>query len=211
MRLDVTVTRRDSVVDAAGAFAAREIHIMKPNDDVLRAQVQALLDGGGAHARASEVLRGFPRRWIGERPTGFAHSPWELLEHVRIAQHDILQYCLDPRYRSPKWPQGYWPKDPRPPSGTAWTKSARAFLADLQACKRIARDRKTDLLAALPHAKDVTWLQELFLVADHNAYHLGQLMQLRRALESRGSAAGLRAARARSLTGTLPPPRRRRR
>jgi hypothetical protein len=159
-------------------------------DASLRTQVLGLLDGGGAHLRAREILRGFSRRYVGRRPTGVAHSAWEVLEHLRIAQHDILQYCLDPMYRSPRWPQGYWPKEPEPPTPDAWTRSARAFLAGLQACKSVARNRGIDLLAGLPHEPDVTWLQELFLVADHNAYHLGQLMLLRRAVESETASPG---------------------
>lgn len=154
-------------------------------DPAVRAHVLAVLDGGGAHARAGEVLRDFPRREAGRRLPGFAHSAWELLEHLRIAQNDILRFGLEPRYRSPKWPRGYWPKHPEPPNPAAWPDSSRAFLADLRACQRIARDRRIDLLAPLVHAPDATWLHELLLVADHNAYHLGQLMQLRRALESR--------------------------
>jgi hypothetical protein len=147
--------------------------------------VIALIDGGGAHPRAAEVLRGFPERDAGIRPPGFAHSAWELLEHLRIAQKDILRFGLEPRYRSPKWPEGYWPRRPAPPSTSAWGTSARAFLADLRSCKHIARNRRIDLLASLPHAPEANWFQELLLVADHNAWHLGQLMQLRRALEAR--------------------------
>lgn len=154
-------------------------------DASLRAHILALLDGGGAHPRAVDVLRGFPKRDAGARLPGFAHSAWELLEHLRIAQNDILRFGLEPRYRSPKWPQGYWPKRPELPHPSAWGTSARAFLADLRACRRIARNRRIDLLAPLPHAPEATWLQELLLVADHNAWHLGQLLQLRRGLESR--------------------------
>lgn len=154
------------------------------NDTALRSHVLAVLDGGGAHARARDVLRGFPRRDAGLRLPGFAHSAWELLEHLRIAQNDILRFGQEPRYRSPKWPEGYWPRSPQAPTASAWQGSARAFLDDLRACQRIARDRRIDLLAPLRHSPDATWLHELLLVADHNAYHLGQLMQLRRALES---------------------------
>jgi hypothetical protein len=157
---------------------------MTTADAELRSQIATLLDGGAAHARASDILRGFPRARLGERLPGFTHSAWELLEHLRIAQKDILRFCLEPRYRSPAWPKGYWPKQPAPPNAQAWTRSSRSFLADLRTCLRIARDRRTDLLAPFPHSPDATWLYELCLVADHNAYHLGQLMLLRRALES---------------------------
>lgn len=145
-----------------------------------------MIDGGGAHPRAADVLRGFPKRDAGICPPGFAHSAWELLEHLRLAQNDILRFGLEPRYRSPKWPQGYWPRRRAPPNPSAWGISARAFLTDLRACQRIARDRRIDLLAPLPHALEANWLLELLLVADHNAWHLGQLMQLRRGLEARG-------------------------
>jgi hypothetical protein len=158
--------------------------VMTTVDAELRSQIVTLLDGGAAHARAKEILRGFPRSRIGERLPGFAHSAWELLEHLRIGQNDILRFCLEPRYRSPAWPKDYWPKQPAPSNKQAWTRSARSFLADLRACVRVARDRRIDLLAPLPHSPDATWLYELCLVADHNTYHLGQLMLVRRALES---------------------------
>ena len=148
----------------------------------LRQTVLVLLDGGRAHLRARDVLKGFPQRLRGARPPGFPHSPWQLLEHLRIAQHDILRFCVDPKHRSPKWPAGYWPEQSSPRDDAAWQRSARSFLADLRACARVARDRRVDLLAPLAHTDGVSWLQQLFLVADHNAYHLGQLMQLRRVL-----------------------------
>jgi hypothetical protein len=153
-------------------------------DRALRDEVLALLDGGRAHARAADVLKGFPRARAGERLRGFAHSAWELLEHLRIAQRDILRYGLEPGHRSPPWPRGFWPRKPAPPDPRAWTRSSRAFLSDLQACGRIARDRGIDLLAPIAHAGGTNWLHGLCLIADHNAYHLGQLMLLRRALEA---------------------------
>jgi hypothetical protein len=152
------------------------------NPSALRQHVLTQLDGGRAHMRAREVLADFPARQRGARPRGFQHSAWQLLEHLRIAQRDILQYCRDPGHESPAWPEGFWPETPAPPDGKAWDKSARAFLADLRGCLREAKDRK-DLLAAIPHA-GVSWLHELLLIADHNSWHLGQLLQLRRALEA---------------------------
>ena len=151
------------------------------NASALRQHVQTLLDGGRAHMRAREVLAGFPVKKRGARPRGFQHSAWQLLEHLRIAQRDILQYCRDKDHESPPWPEGFWPKTPAPPDGKAWDRSVRAFLADLRSCQREAKNRK-DLLAAIPHA-GVSWLHELLLIADHNAWHLGQVLQLRRALE----------------------------
>lgn len=149
----------------------------------LRQHVVTLLDGGKAHTRAKDVLATFPRLRCGERPRGAQHSGWQLLEHLRIAQRDILDYARDPDHVSPPWPEGYWPKSPVPPHATAWDRSAAAFLADLRACVRAARDPRIDLLAAIPHC-GVTWLRELFLVADHNAWHLGQLVQLQRRLDA---------------------------
>jgi hypothetical protein len=154
------------------------------NDAILRRQVLTLLDGGRAHARARDVLARFPKRRCGERPPGFAHSAWQLLEHLRIAQRDILDFCMEARHRSPEWPDGYWPKSAAPRNAAAWDASARAFLGDLRACVALVRGRNIDLLADLPHVEGVTWLQELFLVADHNSWHLGQLLQLRRVLEA---------------------------
>jgi hypothetical protein len=153
-------------------------------DKKLSAAVLALLDEGGAHARARDVLRGFPHRRAGERPPGFAHSAWQLLEHLRFAQEDILRYCVDADYTEPRFPDDYWPKRPEPPTSAAWARSARSFLRDLGRAKRLTRAHASKLLASLPHVEGVTWLQEMLLIADHNAYHLGQLMLLRRALET---------------------------
>jgi hypothetical protein len=167
------------------AFAGMDLTKKK-----LCSAVLALLDSDGAHPRARDVLRGFPHRRCGERPPGFAHSAWELLEHLRIAQSDILRYCLDPGYRSPTFPEGYWPERAAPPRREGWARSTRAFLADIRAARALVRAHAGDLLASLPHVAGVTWLEEMLLVADHNAYHLGQLMQLRRVLEKTPPRAG---------------------
>jgi hypothetical protein len=104
------------------------------------------------------------------------HSPWELLEHLRIAQHDILVWSRDPSFVSPPWPDGYWPPTPAPPDAAAWARSRRAFLSDLRQALATARDPGIDLLAPLPHAPDASWLGQLFLVASHNSWHLGQMV-----------------------------------
>jgi hypothetical protein len=168
---------------------------MKRNDE-LRERVVELLSGGGAHATPSDVLKDFPPELRGEKPAGSPHTAWEILEHLRIAQHDLLEYALTPGFESPPWPEGYWPKSPRPPSAIAWTKSARAFLADVKKCIAITRDPKRDLLAPIAHAPDTNLLLQLFLVASHNSYHFGQIMLLRRTLEAR--AGGRRGGRARA-------------
>ncbi len=153
------------------------------NQDSLRQHVVLLLDGGKAHARAKDVLATFPADRCGKRPRGAQHSGWQLLEHMRIAQRDILEYARKPDWVSPPWPEGYWHESPKPPSASAWQRSATAFLTDLRACVRAARNPRIDLLADIPHC-GVSWLRELFLVADHNAWHLGQLVQLQRRLEA---------------------------
>jgi len=143
-----------------------------------------MLAGGGAHLPAQEVLSRFPVPLRGIKPRGAPHTPWQLLEHMRLAQWDILRFGLDPAHESPVWPDDYWPASAAPPDPRAWSRSVKAFLADLHALRRIALDRERDLLAPLAHAPDATWLGELYLVASHNSYHLGQLELLRRALEA---------------------------
>lgn len=166
----------------------------------LRALVLTLLDGGKAHARAAAVLDRFPVQLAGIRPPGCAHSAWELLEHLRIAQRDILDYCVDRDYEAPAWPEGYWPKTPAPRSAAAFRASARAFLADLAECAKIAKTRR-DLLADLPNVRGVSWLQELFLIANHNSYHLGQLMMLRGILQATAKPAANAKPRVRRAKG----------
>lgn len=161
----------------------------------LRRLVLLLLDGGRARARAAAVLDGFPIALAGERPGGATHSAWQLLEHLRIAQADILQYCIDADYEELPWPAGYWPTEVAPPTAAAWRRSAKQYLAALGMCAKVVRNRRIDLLSDLPFVPGVTWLQELFLIADHNAYHLGQLMLLRRMLEATPRPARRRARR----------------
>jgi hypothetical protein len=167
----------------------------------LRERVVDLLSGGGAHAGHREALSSFPVAWAGERLRGAPHTAWELLEHMRLAQRDLLEYSLIPGFESPLWPEGYWPRDSAPPNARAWSRSVRAFFADQRTLIAIARDRKRDLLAPLAHAPDTSLLLELFLAASHNSYHLGQIMWIQRTLETitrakrRGTARGKRASR----------------
>ena len=159
---------------------------MPPRDqmdhDSLRETVSLLLDGGRAHARARDVLAGFPKQ-RGERPSGFAHSAWQLLEHLRIAQDDILDFCVNAAYEHTRqWPDDYWPRDPEPPAGHAWTDSIASFGRSREALKRIARDEE-NLTAAVPTGTgSQTYLRAILLAADHAAYHVGQLVAVRRAL-----------------------------
>ena len=142
-----------------------------------------LLEGDRAHAALSRALADFPRALRGKKPRGAPHTPWELLEHLRIAQRDVLDFSRDPEHPSPPWPEGYWPPSPRPPSPHAWDASVRAFLSDLRALKRVARTYP-DLGARIPGTR-TSWLGQLYLVANHNSYHLGQLLLLRRQLAGR--------------------------
>lgn len=154
---------------------------MDERDEVLREQVAALLEGGQAHLPAEAVLAGAAARRQGARPAPGMHSPWELLEHLRLAQEDILRYTFDAAWRSPAWPAGYWPAEPAPAAG-AWEKSRRAFLDDLEEAKRRLRDPGLDLLARLPHGEGRTYLRQFLLIGDHNGYHLGQLVLTRKLL-----------------------------
>ena len=150
--------------------------------DPLRTELLLLLDGRRAHVSVLAAMTGFAPRERGHRPPGCAHSPWELVEHMRLAQQDILRYCTSTRYRALPFPAGYWPKRPAPPNGSAWARSVAAFRTDLNRLRNVVRDRKVDLLAPIPHL-GVSWLHELGIVANHNSYHAGQLVQLRKMMQ----------------------------
>lgn len=152
------------------------------NDQSLREHVVSLLRGGNAHTDFDSAVKGLPVDLRGKRPKGSPHSPWELLEHLRLAQSDILEFTRDPAHQSPKWPEGYWPKTPAPPTANAWAKSVKQFREDLNALCALVEDPSTDLFGRLPHGDGQTILREALLAADHNAYHLGQLVLVRRLL-----------------------------
>jgi len=153
------------------------------NDDRgLREHLISLLKGGGAHVHFMDAVEGFPEAKRGAFVAELPHTGWQLLEHVRIAQWDILEFSRNAKHVSPGFPEGYWPKTPGPPDDAAWTKSVDAFQHDLQELIKLVRNPKTDLYAKIPHGEGQTILREALLVADHNAYHLGQLVDLRRAL-----------------------------
>jgi hypothetical protein len=151
-------------------------------DQSLRDHVLELLRGGKAHLTFDAAIKNFPAALRGKRPSRSPHSAWELLEHLRIAQSDILEFSRDANYQSPAWPEGYWPKSPAPPNAGAWSKSVRAVRADLEAICALVADPSTDLQAPIPHGDGQTILREALLVADHNAYHLGQLVLIRKLL-----------------------------
>jgi len=152
------------------------------HDNALREHVLYLLDGEGAHAGFEKTVKAMPFELQGKRPANLPHSPWELLEHMRIAQWDILEYTRDAAHASPKFPDGYWPKDPAPPDERAWHKSVQEFRADLKAMAAIVADESNDLLAPIPHTEGKSILREALVLADHNSYHLGQLVLVRRLL-----------------------------
>jgi hypothetical protein len=156
------------------------------NDKALREHLVKLLKGGEAHADFKKVIEDFPAELRGKTPKGADHSAWELLEHLRIAQWDILDFSCNPDYKARKWPEGYWPGTAAPPDEKAWDKSVRAFQKDLKTMCELVSDEKTDLFAKIQHGDGQTVLREALLVADHNAYHLGQVVLLRRLLGAWG-------------------------
>lgn len=148
----------------------------------LRQHLLELLTGGHAHATFEDAVKGLPPKLRGIKPENFPHSPWMILEHLRIAQWDILEFSRNSKHESPKWPQGYWPKTEAPPSPEAWAKSAEQFESDLNSMKDLVKNPKNDLFAKIPWGDGQTILREALLVADHNAYHVAQLVDVRRLL-----------------------------
>ena len=153
-----------------------------PDDSALREHVVNLLSGRGAHVDFDQAVAGLPVAVRGKRPRGQSFTPWRLLEHMRIAQWDILEFCRDSKHVSPDWPKGYWPKGNAPTSAKAWGESVAAIRRDLAAMQALVKDPSTDLYARIPNGDGQTIFREALLVADHNSYHLGQLVLLRRLL-----------------------------
>jgi hypothetical protein len=150
------------------------------SDQALREHVIYLLDGGGAHLDFETAIADLPEELRGAKVEGLPHTAWRLLEHLRICQWDILEFSRNPDHVSPAFPDGYWPEGDEPPDNLAWEKSIHSFREDLQAMIQLVADPNTDLFATIPHGDGQTILREALLVADHNAYHLGQLVFLRR-------------------------------
>ena len=152
------------------------------HDQALRQHLLDLLKGGNAHATFDEVVKDFPERLRGKKPEGQPHTAWRLLEHMRIAQWDIVEFSRNSKHVSPNFPDGYWPESDAPPSAAAWEKSVKQFRADLKTMQDLVADRNTDLYARIPWGEGQTVMREALLVADHNAYHLGELLMVRRLL-----------------------------
>lgn len=153
-------------------------------DKNLREHILYLLSGGGAHLNVEEVFGGIPVKLRGERIPGAPHTAWQLLEHMRIAQWDILEFSRNPKHVSPEFPEGYWPPAEAPVHREAWRRSVDAFRSDLEAMRQLVADSSTDLFAPIPHGDGQTILREALLIADHNSYHLGQFVLLRRLLKA---------------------------
>ncbi|HEY8021026.1 MAG TPA: DinB family protein [Thermoanaerobaculia bacterium] len=150
------------------------------HDRSLRQHLQELLDGSHAHVDFDATLKGLPPELRGAKPDGAPHTTWQLLEHLRLAQWDILEFSRDAKHVSPKWPEGYWPETATPPDAAAWEQSVESFRRDLEAMKALVAE--ADLYAPFPWGKGQTLLREALLLADHNAYHLGQIVLVRQLL-----------------------------
>ena len=148
----------------------------------LREQLVALLDWKDAHATFDRSVEGVPLEDRGKVPDGATHSLWQIVEHLRLAQKDILDFCVNPAYEEPDWPDDYWPLNPVPPSDEAWDAAILAYREDRVRVMELAKDTSLDLFTRIPHGTGQTYLREILLVADHNAYHIGQIVLLRRLL-----------------------------
>jgi uncharacterized damage-inducible protein DinB len=153
------------------------------SDALLRDQLVALLRGGGAHVETLDALKDFPAKLHGAKPENVPHSAWELLEHMRIALRDLWDFSTNPEYVEKNFPDDYWPASATPPSKQAWDESLRALKEDLAAFEKLIKDPESNLYAQIPWgSKDQTLLREVLLAADHNSYHVGELVFLRRLL-----------------------------
>jgi uncharacterized damage-inducible protein DinB len=152
-------------------------------ETTVRRQVIKVLDWEDAHASFDAAVADIPPELRGVQPAGMPYSLWQMVEHMRLAQLDILEFCVNPNYVESKWPDDYWPSGPVPPADDAWDKSIKDFRRDNEALKKLAEDPKIDLFAKIPHGTGQTYLRELLLAADHNSYHIGQIIVLRRLLD----------------------------
>jgi|GEM_PF-110291 len=177
--------RRKPVRKAAGKKASARKgagRTAASGDHALREHLVAMLRGGHAHATYEDVVTGLPAELRGRRPNGTPYSPWMLLEHIRIAFWDILEFSRNPGWVSPAWPDGYWPTNPEPPNGQAWDDSVARYRADREAFERFVRDPASDLFTPFGHGSGQTLLREVLVAATHTSYHLGELVVLRRLL-----------------------------
>jgi len=154
------------------------------SDTPVRDQLRELLEGGNAHMTLDEAVANFPREHMNTKPPNVTYTPWHLLEHIRLAQWDILEFIRNPQYVSPPWPEGYWPAAEAQADEAAWEKTLASFRADLQSLEEIVADPAVNLYTPIPHANGQNILREILVVADHNAYHLGEFAALRQVMEA---------------------------
>ena len=157
---------------------------MDMNERVLREQLLALLRGKNAHLSFDDAVAGFPMAHINTKPPHVGYTPWHLLEHIRIAQWDILEFVRNPNHTSPEWPQSYWPHPNARANEGQWQQTIDQFRMDLKAIEMLVTNPNTDFFAAIPHAPDYTIFREVLLVADHNAYHIGEFAILRQVMQT---------------------------
>jgi len=153
-----------------------------PTAQGIREHIAKLLGWEDAHTSFDSAVADLPEHLRGSRPSGLPYSPWQLVEHIRIAQHDILDFCRNAEYVELKWPDDYWPASPVPPDPAAWAQSITQFKQDRSALEQLCRDPGLELESRIPHGSGQTYLRELLLAADHTAYHIGELVVLRRLL-----------------------------
>ena len=152
------------------------------DEKIIREQLLALLEAKNAHVTFEDSIAGFPVEHINSKAPGIPYSTWELIEHMRITQYDILDFIKNPGYQEMKWPEGYWPEKEAKATKEQWKRSIQQFLNDLEALKEIVRNPETDFTGPLPHAPKYNIFREILVVADHNSYHTGQIVILRRSL-----------------------------
>jgi hypothetical protein len=151
-------------------------------DEALRSHLVRLLTWHDAHVSFEGAVQGLLPSLRGVQPEGAPYSPWQLLEHLRLTQLDILDFCRNEAYQEPSWPDDYWPGSQEPPTEQSWDESVASYLRDRAALVRLAEDPGVDLFARIPHGTGQTYLRELLLVADHNSYHVGEMVLVRRLL-----------------------------
>jgi hypothetical protein len=154
------------------------------SDQVVREQLLALLNGGNAHQSFEQAVADFPAEHFNTKPPNVAYTPWHILEHIRIAQWDILEFIRNPDHISPQWPSGYWPDPAEAADQAQWERTIGSFLSDLGSLRDIVADPETDLYAPIPHAEDYTIFREILVVSDHNAYHIGEFAILRQVMDT---------------------------
>ncbi|RPD40712.1 DinB family protein [Chitinophaga barathri] len=147
---------------------------------ILIRNLKELLDGGHAHATFEQAVKGLPAKLQGQVPDGMPYSIWQLVEHIRITQLDILEFSRDPDYESPKWPEGYWPAERAPENAAAWEESIAQIARDRKTFTELLEAPEADLFTPFPHGTGQNLLREAMLIADHNSYHTGEIIVLRR-------------------------------